>query len=306
MLKQAKQILKTIELTEAYYCSRNKFVASLLPFKSPTILLLSYPRSGSSWIGEILAKSESVTYLREPITQPYLKAKEGKYTLIDIDNNPLAYSIYRELSDKAFRGRPHPYPDVINNIHHFSLLQRRTRHLLIKEVNPKAAGFYCQRYCPKILFILRHPAAVALSFARQGWLESPDTQLDTGDLNASVWEKFGYAYGSTIKYALDIIQKNCAHEIILYENLALYPQEQFRRLFQLLELDIPKNYEEIVQNYCYSENIFQDNYQTRRISKHVAYKWCEQLSNQEIALIRKGFTISGLRFYSDDAEWLPK
>jgi len=301
MLKQVKQILEHIKLTGAYYCSWNKVVTSLLPFKSPTILLLSYPRSGSSWRGDILSKSESVAYLREPIRQP-LRAKGGKYTLIDIKNDPLAYSIYRQLSDEAFQGVPSD-PDIINKIHHFSLFHRRTRHLLIKEVNPKATGLYCQRYCPKILFILRYPAAVALSFARQGWLESPDTQLDTGDPDAGLWEKFGYAYGSTIKNALDIIQNYCEREIILYENLALDPEVRFRRIFQSLDIDIPQDYKEMVQNYFYSQKQAENNYRTRRISINLAYEWCEELLNQKIALLRKGFTISGLEFYSDATDW---
>lgn len=198
---------------------------------------------------------------------------------------------------------PPPYPDVINNIDHFSLVQRQTRHLLIKEVNPKATGFYCQRYRPKIIFILRHPAAVALSFARQGWLESPDTQLDTGDPDANRWEMFGYAYGSTIQYALNIIQSCCDREIILYENLILDPEEQFKRLFQSLNLDMPKDYKEILQYYCYSHDLLENNYQTRRMSKDIIYKWREELSNQEIASLRKGFTLSGAEFYSNDTDW---
>ncbi|WP_375512530.1 hypothetical protein [uncultured Nostoc sp.] len=179
------------------------------------------------------------------------------------------------------------------------------QYAVIKEVNPKATGFYCQQYCPKILFLLRHPAAVALSFARQGWLKARDTQVDTGDPDASVWEKFGYAYGSTMKRALDIIQNGCEPKIILYKNVALDPKEQFRQLFQSLEFDIPKNYEEMMHDYCYSEKLVKNNHQTRRISKDMIYKWCEQLSNQEIALIKNGFTISGLDLSSNEIDWLP-
>ncbi|MEI8623683.1 hypothetical protein P4S67_04000 [Pseudoalteromonas sp. B137] len=36
------------------------------------ILLLSMPRSGSSWLGEVLAQQDDVRYLREPITSEYM------------------------------------------------------------------------------------------------------------------------------------------------------------------------------------------------------------------------------------------
>jgi Sulfotransferase domain len=304
MLKKIKQILRSIEIEGAYYCSRNKLLAKLFPFKSPAILLLSYPRSGSSWIGDILSKSKSVAYLLEPITQAYLTAREGNYTLVDIDNDPIAYSLYKELSDNTFQGVP---PDIrtLPNFRHFCLFKRRTRHLLIKEVNPKAAGLYCQHYQPKILFILRHPAAVALSFARQGWLESPDAQLDTGDPDASVWEKFGHAYGSAIKGALSIIQNRCDCDIIFYEDLVRDPEEQFKGLFQSLDLDMPPDYQELIQNYCYSQKLVENNYQTYRISKDSLYKWCKELSISDITSLRKGFEISGLEFYSNNVDWCP-
>jgi len=66
---------------------------------------------------------------------------------------------------------------------------------MIKELNPRALNFYCERYAPKVLLLFRHPAAIALSFYRLGWLSSSDTQMDTNNTHANIWEKFGYAYG---------------------------------------------------------------------------------------------------------------
>ena len=51
--------------------SRSRLLGRLFPFRKPAILLLSYPRSGSSWAGKVLGLSPDVAYLREPINQGY-------------------------------------------------------------------------------------------------------------------------------------------------------------------------------------------------------------------------------------------
>lgn len=302
MLKRLKQRLKNIGLVGAHYFLRTRFVAKSLPFKYPPILLLSYPRSGSSWIGMVLSASESVAYLREPITQPYLKEHGGKYALVDINNDKLAASIYRKLSNEAFSGLPSMHPQVVNNLRDF-VFKRSRRHLLIKEVNPKAIRFYLTQYNPKVVLILRHPAAVALSFSQQGWLDSLDTQLDTGTPEANVWEKFGYAYGLSMKYALEVLKDYTDYEVIMYENLAECPKDQFKKIFELLTLEVPEDYEGVIQKYCYSRKSVQKASQTERVSSEMVYKWHKELSRQEILSVRKGFSLSALDYYSDAADW---
>lgn len=60
---------------------------------------------------------------------------------------------------------------VVGSINRFSPFSRSKRTLLIKEVNPIGVEFFVDRYFPKIVLILRHPAAVADSFKRMGWLD---------------------------------------------------------------------------------------------------------------------------------------
>ena len=152
----------------------------MFSFKSPAILLLSYPRSGSSWIGKLLATSNRVVYLREPITRQCVK-RTG-YTLVKIGNDLTIDSIYKSHGDKAFHhsalsiGKPlNPFSDAF-------IFTRRKKRKLIKEVNPKAVKFYCDRYNPIVILLLRHPAAVASSFSRLGWLKSRDVQKEKSNL----------------------------------------------------------------------------------------------------------------------------
>ena len=300
---RAKQTLQAIGSTALRHFSRNRAVASLFPFKSPPILLLSYPRSGSSWIGKVLSTSASAAYLSEPITKPYLTQRGGKYALVDVNSDASALSVYRELGDEAFRGIPSTHPHVVDDLHDFSIFRRSRRRVLIKEVNPNAAELYCRRYSPTVLLLLRHPAAVASSFSQCGWLGAPDNQLDTGDADAGVWEKFGHAYGSSMKHALAILKTHTDHGVIEYEDVALDPETRFEKLFRLLALEIPNDYEKVIRTYCYSRKAVENEHQTERMSSDMVYKWRKELSRQEIAWIRKGFILSGLEFYADDADW---
>jgi len=192
---------------------RNKFLSKRIPFKQPPILVLSYPRSGSSWVGEILQKSKNAAYLREPVTTRYL-ASGGTLTMIDL-NDKVALSLYQKSSDESFMGIPSKMPGVVIDYKDFVLFKRKRRRIVIKEVNPRAAKFYCERYKPKVILILRHPAALALSFQKMGWLEAKDTQMETGNLDSDKWEKFGFAYGYIMKEALDVLLNKSKFKLFL-------------------------------------------------------------------------------------------
>ena len=46
-----------------------KWLTRILRTRQPAVMLLSLPRSGSSWAGEALGCATDALYLREPVTQ---------------------------------------------------------------------------------------------------------------------------------------------------------------------------------------------------------------------------------------------
>ncbi len=280
----------------------NRFVAHLFPFRQPPILLLSYPRSGSSWVGDILAASSQIAYLFEPVTGPYQKHYGGP-ALADL-NDPVVQRAYRQYSRDAFRGMPPKERYFHENLQGFSLPGRRRRYLLIKEVNPYAAEFYWQGYHPKILFLVRHPAAVALSFWNMGWLAQPDVQREAVQYEGDAWEKFGYSYGVVIKNALDTLRRFSAPcEVLFYERLASDPYAEFKKIFDYLSIAHPDDYAAVIQKYCYTD-VASQGYDTRRVSTRMVAKWKKELSPDTIDKIRNGYFRSGLDFYRSDEDWL--
>ena len=141
---------------------RNRLITHLFPFKKPAVLLLSYPRSGSSWVGAVLSYSNNLTYMFEPVTRPYQKYQAG-YAMADL-KDPEIYQRYLKYAREAFQGNVPRQLDSAEDLKQYSVFGRKFRHLLIKEVNPRAAYLYCEHFNPNILLLIRHPAAVALSF----------------------------------------------------------------------------------------------------------------------------------------------
>ena len=290
----------------AFLFLRNRIVSNFLPFKTPPILILSYPRSGSSWIGKVLSTSPSAAYLREPITQPYMFKYGGKHALVDINQDLFASSIYRKLSDEAFFGIPSRHTNVVNSLRDFLYPQRKNKRILIKEVNPKAIGFYCNIYKPKVLFLLRHPAAIALSFYRLGWLESPDVQMETDNPAATAWEKFGFAYGKVMNNAIEFLKVYGNHKIVIYKTIAETPHVGFKELFQALDLEIPQTYDDVIKKYCYSSKEIKERGEIERTSRNMIFKWHDKLTVQQISELRVGLLKSQLEYYRGEKDWAPE
>lgn len=303
MFERLRYRLRSVEQRGQYHLSQSGVVRRVMPFRKPPVLLLSYPRSGSSWAGKILGTSPNAVYLREPVTQPYLK--KGGLTITDVEHNRQALHAYVKLADKAFEGIPPDHPSVVGDWHDFSLIGRSRKMLLIKEVNPKALHFYHKRYKPRILLLLRHPAAIALSFRRLGWLESADVQIETGKRAANAWERFGYTYGILMKESLDIAREIDGHKILFYEDLANDPVNRFKQIMEFLDFKIPENYDNIIKRYCYSKQEIGSAYQIQRMSGEMIDKWRRELSGEEIQWLKEGFLQAGLSYYSHEEDWEP-
>lgn len=278
-------MLSAINLWTKY----NRLLSKFFPFAKSPVLLMSYPRSGSSWVGEMLGHSESIAYLREPINQPCLKKlKQG--TLYDPRKNEETLSVYRYYADLAFEGVPPGKKfEIIREAKQFSIFGRQRRRVLIKEVNPLAMKFLVVSYSPKVIILLRHPAAVADSFLRMGWLRKG---LD----------EFGQAYGKNLHRAISCCDKEDIY-IAKYETIAIDPNKGFKDLFRFIEVQVPKSFEALLKDYCYEGDDNENPYSIKRNSSHEVNKWRNNLSEEQISLLRYGYERSGLNYYQENEDW---
>lgn len=272
-------------------------------FSRPPILLLSYPRSGSSWAGKILATSSQLAYVREPITQPYLKRFSGERPVFRAEGSHKDFCIYKQLAGDVFSGLPSLHKGVVDNKRDFLPSSKTTsQRLLIKEVNPAAANFYCQHYNPFLLLLLRHPAAVALSFHERGWLKKHG-ELLKDDSEQDDWWRFGKLYGTYMAEAVETATQYKNAKIIHYEALVNDPKQHYSDIFVDCGVDVPENFESIIERYCHSKNDLSSGYQTERNSKVTAEKWKSKLNAEQLASLHEGFLATGLNFYRDASDW---
>jgi hypothetical protein len=154
-----------------------------------------------------------------------------------------------------------------------------------------------------MILLLRHPAAVALSFHQLGWLTSADVQSETGNPTDNAWHKFGYTYGTLMHDSIETLKEYGNHEIVIYRNLAADPETEFRKLFTALDLQIPADYKNVIQKYCYSTKIIEQRGEVERTSRQMIYKWRNELSARQILDLKAGFLRSKLEYYRDDSDW---
>ena len=72
-------------------------LAKTVKSRRPATLILSLPRSGSSWVGEILGSAANALYLREPITQTLIASGESNLAIMDIVRLIIAKSSGEEV-----------------------------------------------------------------------------------------------------------------------------------------------------------------------------------------------------------------
>lgn len=290
------------------------FLARLFPPQGPPVLILSLPRSGSSWVGEILGHAVNALYLREPITQSNMQQRHADGAVISMET---ADEYLQAFSDNAFAGIPDFFPDVITDTKQWSLLGRKKRRVVIKEVNPLASKWLMSTYKPKIIFVIRHPAAIASSFNRLGWtdinlshinkslhnINKKMVDFENRDFNKNdFWEMFGVMCGVCYCYMLNIIDEYPNSMVFSYEELCSDSVSIFQEIFKFSELIWDDNIELLIKSKS-SVNDDTNPYSTDRYTSQMPDRWRKTLSRENLDRLHKSYLRFELPWYVSDSEW---
>ena len=213
------------EIAWATWGPVSRFLAWALKPKQPSVLVLSLARSGSSWVGDMLGLAADALYLREPFTQTDLAVNVRQ--VFDPSEHPPLEAVMRRLADKAFLGLPDFRSKVVVNPGQWSLRGRRRRRVVIKEVNPRACRWFVENYRPRVVFLLRHPAATAWKLVPNELAGADARRLGT----ARVGED-----RETQRIMWDALKDHPAHTKVYYEDLCHDPVGEFRRLYEFAGL----------------------------------------------------------------------
>ncbi len=209
-----------------------------------TILVAGTARSGTTWLGELIASQLRCRIMFEPFNPELVSGFSAfsyfQYMRRDQEDDELLDIVRRVLSGQI----RHPWID-----RHVSILRPDWR--LIKEIRACLFLRWIHERFPEvpIFFIIRHPCAVVASRMKLGWSTDGDIRhfLDQPALledflsakmdiirNATTSEeKHAIVWCVSNMVALQQMQDAPMHTVF-YENLLLYPREVIQGLFHVI------------------------------------------------------------------------
>jgi len=284
-----------------------------IPSASPAILIVSIPRSGSSWVGNFLGTAKDALYLREPINQTYLGETGSTPSVFEVKAAKLPQA-YQAFTASAFAGLPVFPKSIVKYPAQWVLRERRRRHLVIKEVNPLALDWIINHYRPKVIYLLRHPAPVAVSFFKLGWTALGfDARFSRETLAAenfglerfsdSFWAGQGAFQAAVLKRTLKLLEGYEDHRIVRYEDLCTRPTEIFRQLYEFCGFDWNASLEAEIQGHSTSSKQYQvGRYDLERNSAEMINRWRTEISEENLAQLREAYLFYNPAYYGPE-EW---
>jgi hypothetical protein len=221
-----------------------------------SIILAGSGRSGTTWIAEIINYDNQYRFVFEPIRSeviPSLRHFADKQYVRPGDPAPL----FAGPVDEILRGRVrNPHVDK----HNMRLFSRKA---LFKEIRGHLLLRWLHERYPMIpiVFLLRHPCAVAKSKQRIGWgtegielfLEQEELVSDyLGDLlpeirrTSSEFERYVWIWCIENYVALDQFRDGGMH-VVFYEDFCERPAEAARELFAYLNKPFDRRARKVLQ-----------------------------------------------------------
>jgi hypothetical protein len=211
------------------------------------VVLLSFPRSGSSWVGSILGFGECVKYLREPVTTQYMLKKPNRLSVFMPEKCENLTEYYSYINN-ALNGKPALLNSIIPYPKQWLTKEIIPTKLLIKEVNPLVVESY-RTNNTTIIYLIRHPFSVAKSYQALNW-QSRDlfsSRFNPGELaiitsqtidllQQDFWSQIGYLQG-WIEARTKCTLVNKTGTIIRYEDICQSPEKTYQALCKQTGID---------------------------------------------------------------------
>jgi len=300
------------------------------------ILVTGTHRSGTTWVGKMLAANAMTAYISEPLNvlhRPGVFHTQVKhwYQYICEDNESEFLSAFQELLEfdyhiwdeiRSLRSRR----DFLRMGRDFYIfyngLIRGQRALLKDPFAVFSTPWFAKRLNCRVVITVRHPAAFASSLKRLNWpldfqdllyqpllmrdhLEPYRAQMqsiqpeDVIGQSALLWKLIYRSVHAAREQNPDFI-------MVRHEDLSMDPIPGYRALYKLLGLEFTQGVEKIILNSSSSEN-------PRELSRKKVHgvkldsranldNWKKRLTTKEIERVRT-MTEDVCRLYYSDAEW---
>jgi hypothetical protein len=304
--------------------------------KNKHLLVTGIHRSGTTWVGRMLAAVGNTTYVNEPLSllhRPgvlHLNIKHW-YAYIIQENEAeilpafndllnLRYFLFDEI--RSIRSRK----DVLRMGRDFSSFWKGriggSRVLLKDPFASFSIPWFADRLNCQVVITIRHPAGFASSLKRLNWPFQIEDLLAQSLLMRDYLEPYRVEMESILRD--DVIGRACLLWKVLYgtihqtlqqrpdliavrhEDLSRDPVNGFRDLYKKLDFTFTPKVEDAILNSSSSENPTelskQKTHSVKLDSRANLDNWKKRLSTAEITRIRKMTEDVSHLFYSDN-EW---
>jgi hypothetical protein len=295
------------------------------------ILVTGAHRSGTTWVGKMLALAPGVAYVHEPFNPRFSAGRFDRYFTIVTRENEARYAselehvlTFRYELAPRLRRRHRP-KDVARAFRDFTrVLRARHRHarpLMKDPIALLSAEWLAQRFDMEVVVLIRHPAAFASSLKRLGWKHSFATFLDDGrvpeviqpyedEIRAQASEPGDLLAQAALLWRLlynAVSSYRERHEdwvFLRHEDVSLEPGASFERLYERLGLELTENARAEIERASASENpsALATPHAVELDSAASLGRWREELTPQEIETLRERTSDVWPRFYSDE-DW---
>lgn len=274
-----------------------------VPVRRPPILVLGMPRSGTTWIGRTLGDAPNALYLNEPVSEVHV-AEQGRATFFEVDpaNPPASYVWPARF---AAAGVPAFGPRTVGE--GFGLFARLGKRVVIKEVNPLAIEWYARALAPTLVYVVRHPAAVAVSLDERGWgwpmyeQRFPVSASELPVVPETFWARIGAIQAIALARANAVVTA----ATVAYEDVCRAPFEVFRDLYEMCGLRWTDGVAAALRASTEGDLTrgAQDPTGTTRNTAAMANAWRSRITAEQLHDVRTGWEATGPSRYTADADW---
>ena len=299
------------------------------------ILVTGAHRSGTTWVGKMLALAPGVAYIHEPFSPKTPKGLspagfERYFTVVTAENEAryrpglertlaLRYDLGAQL--RWARG----WRDVARipvDYRRLLAARRSARRPLVKDpIALLSADWLVQSFGVQAVVLIRHPAAFAASLKRLGWEHSFATFFENGRLpevlrpyEAEIREQadrpgeileqaallWRLLYGAVAAYR----ERHPDWLFLRHEDASLDPLGTFEGLYRELGLELTEDARREITQATAADNPAQlDRPHAVKLDSAASLgRWREQLTTDEIKTLRERTSDVWPRFYSDE-DW---
>jgi hypothetical protein len=304
--------------------------------KQAPILVTGAHRSGTTWVGRMLAADADTAYISEPLNVQHrpgvFRPKVSHwYQYICADNeadyltgfqNLLEYDYFLWDEIKSLRSRRDFLRMGRDFMIFYNALMRGQRTLLKDPFAVFSIPWFAERLGCQVVVTVRHPAAFASSLQRLGWsfdfknlLDQPlllrdhvglfaepmrSTPADDVIGQAALLWKLIYASVHTFS------QSNPQWLVVRHEDMARDPLNRYRELYGKLGLDFTPHVEKTITTSSSSENpvelTLKKTHSVKMDSAASIKNWRKRLTAEELGRIRT-LTAGTAELYYAEEDW---